>query len=397
MKLQSIKSIGRLGVIGLALASFGIVSIESSAKETKGMHEQTLSNRFKKFEIANLEERPDFWRVRPEEIEALCQSVKVGRSEIVARTPAGRPVYAVFYGDFTEEAPQTNWSAGASSTTWKSYVGNKPDKQTVMFIAGVHGAEAESVAGAVNLIQLLETGKDFRGKADAELVELIKKYRLIIMPCVNMDGRAISPDHLRNVSYEEFRAASQGTWLDGSLIGWRGSKEYFPLPLDKVSFPGGYPNSAGVNIMHDATPGDVRSAEARAVVALVARWRVDLLLNGHSCEYAAAIIAPSIVNYPNNVERGLDCANKVNQAFADAGLRKTVPTLKPSQTVNLNTLAMMASGALALTLECTVSGDRPKEPTRLYSFEQLMEPNFIMLRVLLKDGLEKPFVDRSSF
>jgi len=31
---------------------------------------------------------------------------------------------------------------------------------------------------------------------------------------------------------------------------WRGSKEYFPLPLAKVSYPGGYPNADGFNIMH---------------------------------------------------------------------------------------------------------------------------------------------------
>ena len=56
-----------------------------------------------------------------------------------------------------------------------------------------------------------------------------------------------------------------GYHKDGSLIGWRGSKEYFPLPIDRVSFPGGYPNADGVNIMHDATPGDIRSEEAKGI------------------------------------------------------------------------------------------------------------------------------------
>lgn len=354
---------------------------------------------FKPMEIPYLEPRPDFWRVRPAEIEALCQSVRKGRAEVIARTPAGRPVYAVFYGDFKEAPPQTNWSAGSSSTTWKSYVGDAPaDTQTVMFCAGVHGAEAESVAAAVNLIQLLETGKDFRGQTDPELLALIAKYRLIILPCVNMDGRALSPDHLRQATFEDFRAASQGRWKDGSLIGWRGSKEHFPLPLERVSYPGGYPNSAGVNIMHDAAPGDVRSAEARALLSLVARWRVDLLLNGHSCEYAPSLISPSECNYPRNVERGLSCVEKVNAAFAAAGLRApSTAKPKPGRGVNLNTLATLSSGALALTLECSVSYDRPKDPTRTYTFDELMEPNFILLKVMLRDGLERPFVDRSDF
>ena len=353
--------------------------------------------KFKPFTIENLEPKPDFWRVKPQEIIDVCKSVKRGKAEIIARTPADFPVYAVFYGEFNEPPPQTNWSAGSSSTTWKTYVGEKTQQQTILVCAGIHGAEAESVASLANLIQLLETGKDFRGKKDDAMLRLAQNYRLIILPCVNMDGRAISPDHLRNVDYNTFRAASQGTWADGSLIGWRGSKEYFPLPLDKVSFPGGYPNSQGYNIMHDATPGDVKTAEARALLALVARWRVDLVLNCHSCEHAPALLAPSILDYPANVERGLECSHLVNVAIANAGLRP-MPTQmpKPGKSLNLNTLAALSSGALALTLECTVSYDRPVDPTRTYSFDEMLEPTLIMLRTLMEDGLLKPFIDREK-
>jgi hypothetical protein len=353
--------------------------------------------KFKPFTIENLEPKPDFWRVKPQEIIDVCKSVKRGKAEIIARTPADFPVYAVFYGEFNEPPPQTNWSAGSSSTTWKTYVGEKTQQQTILVCAGIHGAEAESVASLANLIQLLETGKDFRGKKDDAMLRLAQNYRLIILPCVNMDGRAISPDHLRNVDYNTFRAASQGTWADGSLIGWRGSKEYFPLPLDKVSFPGGYPNSQGYNIMHDATPGDVKTAEARALLALVARWRVDLVLNCHSCEHAPALLAPSILDYPANVERGLECSHLVNVAIANAGLRP-MPTQmpKPGKSLNLNTLAALSSGALALTLECTVSYDRPVDPTRTYSFDEMLEPTLIMLRTLMEDGLQKPFIDREK-
>jgi hypothetical protein len=61
----------------------------------------------------------------------------------------------------------------------------------------------------------------------------------------------------------------------------------------------------------------------------------------------------------------------------------------------------MASGALALTLECSVSydrADRPelKPPRRKYSFEELMEPLFISVGEYLTAGLEKPFLVRGS-
>lgn len=340
-----------------------------------------------------LEPRPDWWKVRPEEIIDLCSSVKRGRSEVIAETPAGFPVHAVFYGDFSEPAPRTNWSAGSSSSTYKSYFAREENApQTVLFVAGIHGAEAESVAAAVNLIQMLETGRDFRGKTYPGLLDLIEKYRLIIIPCANMDGRAISPDHLRKACYEDFRAASQGNWLNGEIIGWRGSKEYFPLPLDKVSYPGGYPNSEGFNIMHDACPGHIRTAEARGILQLCERWCVDAVLNGHSCEYKPSIVPPSNLTYRTHAERVASIATRINQAFYDHKLWPAEPVPAPivprGSTFNLNTLITLASGALALTLECCVSLE--------YTFDEMAEPNFIALETLLQDGLEKPFVDRAE-
>ena len=139
-----------------------------------------------------------------------------------------------------------------------AYLGDpESHPQTIMFIAGAHGSEPENVAAAVNIISLLDTGKDLRGQEDSEFLALAANYRFIIMPCINMDGRLISPDHFRGQPFEVFRAASQGRWKDGSLVGWKGSKEWFPLPLDKVSHPGGYPNSQGYNIQHDVNPADM--------------------------------------------------------------------------------------------------------------------------------------------
>ena len=358
---------------------------------------QEAKPRFEPIEIKGLQSRPEFWKVRPAEILDLCRKLTRGRSEIIATTPSGFPVYAVFYGEFSEGAPQTNWSAGSSSSTWRSYYQRVGKEQTVLFCAGIHGAEAESVAAIVNLIQMLETGKDFRGKCDAELLELVGRYRLILIPCLNMDGRSLSPDHLRKTSYEDFRRASQGTWADGSLVGWRGSKECFPLPLAKVSYPGGYPNADGFNIMHDATPGHIRTAEARGFLQLVERWNVDLVLNGHSCEYSPSVLDPSAINYPRYIERGRRCARLVNEALCAAKLRDRVPAdKKTANTFNLNTMATLASGALALTLECCVSADYPPQKPCDYTFEEMMEPNFIMLKILLADGLKEPFADRAA-
>lgn len=396
---------GNSGVRG-ASAADGPDRIADGAKSDARGTVAIQPMRFKPIALPGLEPRPDFWKVRPREIIDICErAAKCSRKEIIARTPLGYPVYALFYGDFADDRPpQTNWSAGAASTTWKNYAGNPPPaKQTFLLLTGVHGAEPECVAGAMNLIQELETGKDFRGKAHLELTDLIAKYRFIVVPCANMDGRAISPDHLRGVAWRDFRAASQGTWKDGPLVGWRGSKAWFPLPLDKVSYPGGYPNADGYNIMHDAAPGNIRTAEARGILKLAERWRVDAVLNGHSYEYAPSAIVPSAVGLPANVERANAISDRVNAAIHAAGLRAArVPAKRaPSNTINLNTVLGLASGALTLTLECSVSFDCPikppkVKPTRTYTFDELMEPLFIMLREYLADGLERPFLVRGT-
>ena len=108
-----------------------------------------------KYEIPGLETAPEFWQVRPSQIVDLCQNVSVGRSEIIATTPAGLPVYAYFYGEFNEPAPQTNWSAGNSSSAISAYLGEEEHPQTIMLLAGVHGAEPEGVAAEMNMIRML--------------------------------------------------------------------------------------------------------------------------------------------------------------------------------------------------------------------------------------------------
>ena len=352
--------------------------------------------KFKPFEVPGLEPKPAFWQVRPDEVIKACKAVRNGRVEVVAKTPLGYPVYAVFFGDFSEAAPQSNWSAGGSSTTADSYLGGAPrDRQTLLFVAGVHGSEPENVAAAVNMISLLDTGKDLRGETDPEFLSLASKYRIIIMPCVNMDGRLISPDHFRNQPYEVFRAASQGTWKDGSLIGWKGSKEWFPLPLDKVSYPGGYPNSKGYNIQHDATPGDMRTEEAKAVCRVMARWRVDFMLNGHSCEYLPFLIYPSQTDTDAHKSRASELCLKADKALVAAGLRQSVrKPSAPNGTLNITNLTNWCSGGLGITLENYHGCYTPKGQKWDCSFEQLMAPAFVVLKVIMADGLERPLAER---
>ena len=155
--------------------------------------------------------------------------------------------------------------------------------------------------------------------------------------------------------------------------------------------------------MHDAAPGHIRTAEGRALLQLAERWRVDAILNGHSYEYAPTILTPGAIDVPEKVARANAISDRVNAAIYREGLNPNKPkeNRTPRGTINLNTVLALASGAIALTLECSVSFDRPikpprVKPTRTYTFDELMEPVFVALREYLADGLERPFVVRGD-
>lgn len=97
---------------------------------------------------------------------------------------------------------------------------------------------------------------------------------------------------------------------------------------------------------------------------------------------------------------------RANTALYEMGLVKTKPVPvgqdeTPGSRINLNNLMSLASGALALTLESSVSYDQPDhppetKPLRRYAFDELIEPLSVVLKELLTAGLESPFVVRGE-
>ena len=343
--------------------------------------------KFKPYQLNSLAARPKWWSVKVDEIISLCSSLSEGRLEVIAETPNSYPVFAVYYNCEKLQKPGVNWSAAASSSNPENFSTSK-GKQTAVICAGLHGAEAEGVAAAINLISLLEYGKDLRGKSNDLLLSLLNEYRLVILPCVNMDGRSICPDHLMGVTNPVFRKASQGAWLNGKYIDWRESKEYFPLPLDKVEFPGGYPNGDGFNIMHDC--GNVRTAEAKAIYELVEEEQADLFLNLHSCESGPFLIQPGSFNYKLHIERGRKIRNKLNEKLYTQKLidKCNEGGKHLNQKIDFNSMVTMISGALALTFESGVNSHK--------GFDALLDVHYTLFETVLADGLKSPFCVRNE-
>ena len=236
--------------------------------------------KFVRREYAGALPRPDWWLVRPDEIIALCENVKKGKSEIVAHTPGGFPVYAVTYGEERPAAREINWPSATGSPRPELYA--QSGKQCLMIVAGIHGEEAEGVITVLDLMHIMETGNDLRGFPQPELAALAENFRLVLMPCVNMDGRAISPDCYLGTTNDEFRRVVSTLLKDGTRLHWPALKEYFPMPMDQVAELGTYYNSEGYNIMHDAAPGNLRTEEAKGILRTAHRERIDFFLNMHS-------------------------------------------------------------------------------------------------------------------
>ena len=343
--------------------------------------------RFSPCKIEGLVDRPHWWQVRVDEIGRAVRAVRKGQVRQIASTPGGFAVWAVAYGPPQAPIGTATWALGSASRNLASYRTSEGGPQVVMLVAGVHAAEAEAVVGVANTISLLETGRDLRGVERPGLVELAGRYRLILLPCVNMDGRAVSPDHLRGASEEDFVRASQGAWTDGTNVGYPECKEYAPLPLEKVAHPGGYPNADGYNIMHDCCPGDLRTDEARGLLKLVADEQADLVLHMHSHSIGGQVLGASLLAYPLHVERCHAYKQRVHDALAEAGLRPApVHPIHQRGGINLTLACTMASGALAITFEQSATAD--------WTFDEALETFYVTVETYLRWGLTEPFSPR---
>lgn len=379
-----------MGRIVLSLVAGTAIVAGFGCTQQTAMEEERMSAklRYERYEIPGLVERPDWWQVRVDEITAAVKSAKTGEVHQIATSAAGLPVWAVCYGPPRARAGTATWAIGSNSRNVASYKTAEGGPQVVVLAAGVHAAEPEAIVGTLNLIALMETGKDLRGKARPALVDLAAKYRLVILPCVNMDGRAVSPDHLRGATMDQFRIASQGTWTDGSQIGYPGCKEYAPLPLERVGHPGGYPNADGYNIMHDCAPGDLRTDEARGLLKLVGDEQADLVLHLHSHSIGGQVLGVPLLAYPLHVERAHAYKQRIHDALAAAGLRPApVHPMHQRGGLNLVSACTMASGGLSFTFEQSATDE--------WTFDEALETFYVTVETVLAWGLKEPFSPRA--
>lgn len=314
--------------------------------------------------------QPDFWVSTVEGVaNFLSERVHKGTVASIGRSAGGRPIMAVFYGHARKGKGTTTFSGGLGSHNVGAYFGPDFEKKVYLAMASVHGGEFEGIVGLVNLISVMETGKDLRGRTWPEITELADRIdRVIVVPIVNMDGRARIPIRMEAFRGSDSRVVqflNTGAWSDGSLIGYPTVKEHIPLDFSKTMFPGGYPNDNGVNLMHDDFLGTCQP-ETRALLELTARERPDLILNLHTGAadenfFTRMLKPPMIEEALRPVFDGLYRA--VHTTLARDGMQDSKdpsveadPTFAFSEQYNLNTALDFNCGALSVTVESPSHG-----------------------------------------
>ncbi|MDP6039550.1 MAG: M14 family zinc carboxypeptidase, partial [Candidatus Latescibacteria bacterium] len=123
----------------------------------------------------------------------------------------------------------------------------RPGCVKLMVIGSTHGHEPGTVAAAMNLIHLMESGADLANQQHDQLLNLLTQVHLYIVPCLNPDGRTVCPDSFYAQSTETVKVYSSGLQKDGSLIPYDSGSEtplYYFNPDDAI-FMGGQFNGAG--------------------------------------------------------------------------------------------------------------------------------------------------------
>jgi hypothetical protein len=317
---------------------------------------------------------PDFYKSKLSDIQEELMNIKAGEAKVMAISPGGLPVYAVYYGTKDDFQSQANYNSAVAAQNPAYYA--KKDKNTkpvVFFLGPVHGQEVENIVGLVNLIHVAETGKDYRGKEWVSLKSKLEKCRVIIVPCANPDGRKRCPyDSFVGLPTKIMTKYGQGTRKDGSLYGWPGAKAVHPMKGD-VKILGAYFNDDGINPMHDDFFSPIAD-ETRAILDIARSEVPDMTVSLHSHENKPRILPASYTAWFMK-ERIQDLTRRLNDRYEKAGM-PYIPNdwigdpaiedkeFPPRTTFNLIPALHHISGTMAFTFECShgTTSERFPEP-----------------------------------
>jgi len=341
-------------------------------------------------------EVPSFWKGRVEDVKEGVDAVSKGKVEVIAKSPGGRKIYLVSYGERDDFESQANYNSacGARNPVYYAHKTGKT-KPVIFFLGPVHGQETEGIAGLVNLIHIAETGKDLRGKAWEDLAENISKCRVLIMPCGNPDGRARCPlDSFVGESRDTMAHYGQGSSKDGTDYGWPGTKRLHPMKGD-VDFLGAYFNDDGINMMHDEFFNPM-AEETKAIMRIAQMEAPDYIPVLHSHGNAPAVLQAAYV--PRYIKEKIrEFSHQLADRYESVGLPKH--KLRPPEedganfpppAFNLTSAVHHVCGGMSFTFECP-HGLKESVYAQV-NHDQILDIQLILYDELLKFALAHPVV-----
>jgi len=298
---------------------------------------------------------PSFWPVDLESINRQLQASRAGEPFRAGTSSGGRPISGIAYGAFEPQTPTaTISSAMASDRPAAFYDPSKRTRPVLVIIGSIHGGETEGTALCMNLVNLMETATDLRGKRHDKLRETLQQVRLILIPCLNPDGRHTAcVAHLNQATVEELFLVQQGVCANGSLFRGRKVKETAPIPKGFLQHMGGYYNADGVNLQHDDFFGPGLAPENLAIQSVFRKEIPDAFLVLHAHGAPAAFITPDAYLSPGYQRKQIEAAGFILSRLVE----RKIPILTPEQlavppwSFYFQTWLHHMSGALPLLFE----------------------------------------------
>jgi len=330
--------------------------------------------------------KPDFWMTTIGEMNRTLERVRKGTVSVLTKTAGGREIPIVSYGarECFNRTANYNSACGAKDPSY--YADKRGKKNVVLIVGGIHATEFEGISSCLNLIEMIETGADFlgRGYPFAENTNC----RLMIVPIMNIDGRARQPvDTLLGLTAEQAAEYTLAKFKDGRVLSWPECKACHPLPFGETAHIGGYYNDNGVNFMHDDFFNEAQP-ETKALLRLAADEAPDFTLLLHSGgDMPSTPVQPSYV--PMYISEKLYELSVKVKASADArGLRAGVDSLVdlrfayPTHSFNLTSAIHHVCGGVATTYESesVASFDMYEKILRMHY--TLFEETFIIGRAV---------------
>jgi len=336
---------------------------------------------------------PEFWVGSVTGLADRFAKLQRGEVKTIAETPGGRPIHLVSFGEREQVRHRANFNSAVGAREPSAYLDKAARRKPVVLLIGpVHGHETEALTGLCNLISIMDTGRDLRGKDRIPLRRLGEQCRLLIIPAGNPDGIArFEPRALHGMGLADVRFWGQGTWADDTLCGWPQCKRQHPMKGENTGFLGCYFDDAGVNPMHDEFFAPL-GPEAPAILAVARTEGPDLATSLHSHESAPTVLRPAYTTTEQQ-QAVRSLAEEYYALLEQRGLpHGGLPAVRAEggehpAPFNLTSAVHHVSGATSFTFECPHG--IVSEKACQVSLEQILEIQLALYESMMRYALQK--------